>query len=71
MQQPSQQGPPYHCHYCDYVANWPSSLARHRVIHTGKRPFQCHVCARGLSQKAHLKSHMRIQTGERPLICLV
>ncbi|GLD57778.1 zinc finger protein 354B-like protein [Lates japonicus] len=59
------------CPYCGKIVS-ATTLARHKLIHTGERPFKCTVpeCDKRFRSTSEVKKHVLIQhTTERPYKC--
>ena len=59
----------YQCNTCNKHFNHPSSLSRHKIIHSGEIPYDCKICKRRFNQLCNLKMHERIHSGEVPFEC--
>ena len=51
--------PSVECEDCGKVLADPSSLYRHRKIHTGEKPHKCPYCDRRFIQRFNMKQHIK------------
>merc|ERR1719445_2317455 len=51
--------PSVQCPDCDKVLADPSSLYRHRKIHTGEKPHRCPFCKKDFIQRYNMKQHIK------------
>ncbi|XP_037816626.1 zinc finger protein 62 homolog [Lucilia sericata] len=59
----------YVCNICGASLSTSSSLASHKLIHTGERPYKCDQCDKSFNISSNLHVHKRIHTGEKPYSC--
>ncbi|XP_059097684.1 zinc finger and BTB domain-containing protein 24-like [Tigriopus californicus] len=52
------------CEDCGKLLADPSSLYRHRKIHTGDKPHTCDICNRVFIQRYNMKQHVKTHIGE-------
>ena len=57
--------PSVECEDCGKVLADPSSLYRHRKIHTGEKPHKCPYCERRFIQRYNMKQHIKTHRIEK------
>ncbi|XP_073670234.1 uncharacterized protein [Paramisgurnus dabryanus] len=57
------------CGVCGKILSQPSSLSRHKRLHTGKKPYKCSQCDKCFTNKSSLRAHKSVHTGEKPYSC--
>jgi len=53
------------CEICGKKLADPSSLYRHRKIHSGDKPHKCPFCSRRFIQRYNMKQHIKTHRMER------
>lgn len=54
---------PLNCEFCGKNFALPSSLQKHRNLHSVERKYECSVCGKKFNQSSHLNDHLRTHTG--------
>ena len=64
---------PFMCSYpgCNFKADKPSHVEKHRTIHSGVKAFECPKCQKGFSQINGLRSHLKSCFERRGYECRV
>nr|XP_021514004.1 zinc finger protein 627-like [Meriones unguiculatus] len=55
----------YECEKCGKAFTCPSSLKKHKKVHTGEKPYKCEYCERAFSYRYCVERHMLTHSADR------